>query len=123
MQLGVIRVAIPIPADWPDELWDAPDGSIDLVQFAADSLGVLEQQVGAVSIREIYAAPGSRVPGLTGLLGRIMQDGEPPGPWGSWHVCVVAELRGARPIRPKPGPIQWPLGVRHGDWRYPPESE
>lgn len=120
---GVIRVAIPIPRDWPDELWAAPDGLQDLVDFAASSLGVLGEQIAEVGIRRIFVSPGRVAPGLTGLVGRVVQDYDSADLWGSWHIVVVATLRGAAPIRPKPGPIQWPLGVLHGDWRYPPAAE
>lgn len=123
MTLGVIRVAIPIPPDWPDELYDAPDGSIDLVDWAAESLGVVAQQIGQCGVRDVVAAMGRPAPGLTGLLGRIVQSGEQVSLWCVQIPCVVVELRGARTIRPKPGPIQWPGSVRYGDWRYPPAAE
>jgi len=122
-QLGVIRVALPIPRDWPDELWDSPDGSPEVVQWICDVLGVVPQQVGGVEARDVATAPGLKAPGLTGLLGRIVQDGEQVDVWSVWVWCVVAEIRGARTIRAKPGPIQWPGSVRFGEWRYPPAAE
>lgn len=122
MQLGVIRVAVPIPADWPDELWDAPDDLQDLCEWAAASLGVLDAQVAGAAVRHLRVAPGRKAEGLTGLIGRIVQDYDPP-LWSIQVACVVATLRGASPIRLKPGPIQWPRSVLCGDWRYPPSAE
>lgn len=122
MQLGVVRVAIPIPPDWPDELWDAPDNLQDLCDWAAQSLGVLDSQVAGAEVRHLSVAPGRRAEGLTGLLGQILHDYDRPH-WSIQVACVVVTLRGARPIRPKPGPIQWPRGVLCGDWRYPPVTE